>query len=118
MTEDLECIEALAVSLNPTECERLGNLVLALKNPDGGWTHEIALMHDKDGETEDPRGWRFRAVPRSESNVESTFVGLKALGCIRGQFEQKNGTVGFVLSVQNADAGLKSCHLAYRGRKA
>jgi hypothetical protein len=109
LTKDIEHISSLGVSPNPTECQRLANLVLALRNPDGGWTREIQLVHDKNGEIEDRPGWRFRVVPRSDSNTTSTFLALRTLECLRGHLEDKNRAVRFIRGLQNTDGGFKSC---------
>jgi len=111
LTDDLECLGSLGVTPDSYESRRLSSLVLSLRNPDGGWAREIALVHDKHGEVEDPpgSGWRFRIVPRSESDTTRTFLALKALDCLSVHVEKEDKTVRSIQSLQNADGGFKSC---------
>jgi hypothetical protein len=112
LTDDLECLGSVGVTPDSCESKRLSSLVLSLRNPDGGWAREIALVHDKHGEVEDPpgSGWRFRIVPRSESNTTRTFLALKALDCLSVHIEKEDRTVRSIQSLQNADGGFKSCN--------
>ena len=112
LTDDLECLGSLGVKPDPYESKRLSSLVLSLRNPDGGWAREIALVHDKHGEMEDPpgSGWRFRIVPRSESNTTRTLLALKALDCLSVRVEKEDKTVRSIQSLQDADGGFRSCH--------
>jgi len=112
LTNDLECLGSVGVTPDSYESRRLSSLVLSLRNPDGGWAREIALVHDKHGEVEDPpgSGWRFRIVSRSESNTTRTFLALKALDCLSVHVEKEDRTVRSIQSLQNADGGFRSCH--------
>ncbi len=112
LTDDLECLRSVGVTPDSYESKRLSSLVLSLRNPDGGWAREIALVHDKHGEVEDPpgSGWRFRIVLRSESNTTRTFLALKVLDCLSVHVEKEDRTVRFIQSLQNADGGFRSCH--------
>lgn len=111
LTSDLECLGEVGVTLGSDESRRLSSLVLLLRNPDGGWAREIALVHDKHGEVEDPpgSGWRFRVVPRSESDTTRTFLALKALDCLSVHVEKEDKTVRSIQSIQNGDGGFRSC---------
>jgi prenyltransferase beta subunit len=80
-------------------------LILRLRNPNGGWARDITLVHDKNGEFEEPAGWRFRIVPRSDSQVHPTHLALKALRLLSFELEDGERTVGLLQGCQMGDGG-------------
>jgi prenyltransferase beta subunit len=105
LSDSLEVLDALDFSIDFELRDRLRDLILRLRNPDGGWAHEITLVHDKNGEFEEPPGWRFRIVPRSDSQVHPTFLALKALGFLSVELVDGRRTVGFLRGCQMEDGG-------------
>jgi hypothetical protein len=105
MGKSLEVLNVLEFSIDSELRSRLRGLVMGLRNPDGGWTREIALVQDKNGEIEDPPGWRFRVVPKAESQVDPTRLALKSLHLLKTELDDKGRTVKFLRSCQEADGG-------------
>jgi len=105
LSTDLECLDALQGSIGPSETFRLGKIVLALRNPNGGWTKEISLHHDKEGELEESPGWRFNVVSSFKSNVAPTYLALKALRCLHIELKDSRSTIDFLNKCQNRDGG-------------
>lgn len=105
LSDSLEVLDALDFSIDFELRDRLRELILGLRNPDGGWAREIALVHDKNGEFEEPPGWRFRIVPRNDSQVHPTHLALEALRLLSVKLDDGSRTVGFLESHQMGDGG-------------
>jgi hypothetical protein len=104
LAESLEALDALGASLNETERSRLRGYVLQLRNPDGGWTREIELKTDPDGEIKLPIG-RYRAVPCTESQVEPTHWATATLNTLNVELEERTRTIEFLQGRQFPNGG-------------
>ena len=107
LAESLEALDALGASLNETERSRFRGYVLQLRNPDRGWTREIELKEDPDGEVKLPIG-RYRGVPCTESQVEPTYWAVATLNALNVELEERKMTIGFLHERQFPDGGFNN----------
>jgi hypothetical protein len=104
LAESLEALDALGASLNETQRSRLRGYVLQLRNPDGGWTREIELKTDPNGEVKLPIG-TYRGVLCTESHVESTYWAVATLNALSVELEERKRTVEFLQGRQFSNGG-------------
>ena len=104
LAESLETLDALGASLNETERSRLRGYVLQLRNPDGGWTREIELKSDPNGDAKLPIG-TYQAVLCTESHVEPTYWAVATLNVLSVDLEERTRTVEFLQGRQFPDGG-------------
>jgi len=104
LAESLEALDALGASLNETERCRLRGYVLQLRNPDGGWTREIELKSDPNGEVKLPFG-TYRGVLCTESHVDPTYWAIAALNALSVDLEERTRTVEFLQGRQLPNGG-------------
>jgi len=107
LAESLEALDALGASLNETERSRLRGYVLQLRNPDGGWTREIELKSDPNGDVDSIFG-RCRAVPCIESQVEPAYWAVVALNMLGVEPENRKAIVEFLRARQFPDGGFNN----------
>jgi hypothetical protein len=104
LAESLEALDALRAPLNETEKSILRGYVLQLRNPDGGWTREIELKSDPNGEVKLPIG-TYRGVLCTESHVEPTYWAVATLNALNVELEERNRTVEFLQGRQFPNGG-------------
>ena len=104
VAESLEALNALGASLNETERGRLRGYVLQLRNPDGGWTREIELKSDPNGEVKLPIG-TYRGVLCTESHVVPTYLAVATLDPLNVELEERKRTVEFLQGRQFPNSG-------------
>jgi hypothetical protein len=104
LAESVEALDALGASLNETEKSRLRGNVLQLRNPDGGWTREIELKADANGEVKLPIG-TYRGVLCTESHVEPTYWAVATLNALSVDLEERKRTVEFLQGRQFPNGG-------------
>jgi len=104
LAESLEALDALGAPLDETERSRLRGYVLQLRNPDGGWTREIELKSDPNGEVKLPIG-TYKAVLCTESHVEPTYWAVAALNALSVDLEERTRTVEFLQGRQFPNGG-------------
>jgi hypothetical protein len=108
VSKALAGLKALDGSVDGCERDGLREALLQLRNPDGGWTRNVQLVPDKDGEIEKLPGWRLRPEMQTESDVELTYCALQALDCLGVQPEETHRTTDFLQSRQLLDGGFNS----------
>lgn len=104
LAESLEALDALSAPLNETDMSRLRGYVLHLRNPDGGWTREIELKEDPNGEVKLQIG-NYRGVPCIESHVEPTYWAVAALNALSVDLEERTRTIEFLQGRQFPNGG-------------
>jgi hypothetical protein len=104
LDESLEALNALGASLNEVEKSRLRGYVSQLRNPDGGWTREIELKEDPDGEVKLSIG-NYRGVLCTESHVDPTYWAVAALNALSVDLEERTRTVEFLQGRQFRNGG-------------
>jgi hypothetical protein len=104
LAESLEALDALGAALNETEKSRLRGYVLQLRNPNGGWTREIELKSDPNGEVKLPIG-TYQAVLCTESHMEPTYWAVATLNALSVDLEERKRTVEFLQGRQFPNGG-------------
>jgi prenyltransferase beta subunit len=102
--EALDALGALGASLSETKKSRLRGYVLQLRNPDGGWTREIELKSDPNGEVKLPTG-TYQAALCVESHVEPTYWAVATLNALSVDLEERTRTIEFLQGRQFPDGG-------------